>query len=402
MTDQMQNSEYVKQINKRNRLNLQKQISIDYSKIRNLPELITILRRNNIPENQFWIHVSAYQDRKAREIGLPRSGLFELTPLCNLDCKMCYVHLNRNQLQGKELLSVDQWKKIMLDAHALGMTNVTLSGGECLTYPGFDEIYMFLRGMGIQPNIKTNGILLHDKRISFFKKYKPRSINVSLYGSSNEAYENVTGYRVFDTVYDNLQKLKNIEFPVSLSITPSMYMFDDMPEMLKLVRQLGFTSSFNIALFEPRGETGREIQDLSPEQYAEIYKMVSPEEASKMSSIEDDDLPECGISGDPSFGIRCGAGRSSFNVSWNGNLTSCDNLRSLRVNLLKKSFSEAWNLVHEDAISYPLPIECTNCAYDKVCFSCAAFRGNGAEKGHCNPAICKRTRLFVKEGIYKL
>lgn len=179
-------------------------------------------------------------------------------------------------------------------------------------------------------------------------------------------------------------------------------MFDDMPEMLKLVRQLGFTSSFNIALFEPRGETGREIQDLSPEQYAEIYKMVSPEEASKMSSIEDDDLPECGISGDPSFGIRCGAGRSSFNVSWNGNLTSCDNLRSLRVNLLKKSFSEAWNLVHEDAISYPLPIECTNCAYDKVCFSCAAFRGNGAEKGHCNPAICKRTRLFVKEGIYKL
>ena len=399
MNDQTRDDEHTRHPNNRE---FAKRIDLNYGEIRNLPELIATLRKNDIPENQFWIHVAAYQDRKAREKGIPRCGLFELTPLCNLDCKMCYVHLNHNQLQRKGLLSIDQWKTIMAQAHALGMMNVTLSGGECLTYPGFDEIYMFLRKMGIQRSIKTNGILLNEERISFFNKYKPRSITVSLYGSSNEAYEKVTGHDVFDTVYDNLQKLKNVDFPVSLSITPSTYMFDDLGGLFELVRQLGFPPSFNIALFQPRQETGRELHDLTPEQYAEIYKMVSSEEASKMIDFQEEDLPECGMSGDPSFGLRCGAGRSSFSVSWDGYITSCINLHALGVSLLNHPFSEAWNLVHEDAISYPLPVECTNCAYDKVCFRCTAFRGNGAEKGHCNPEICKRTKLFVKEGIYKM
>ena len=399
MNDQKKSVEYAKQA-----INyvFAKKTDIDYGKVKGLSELITIMRKNNVPENQFWVYVAEYYERKAREKGIPLNGLLELTPLCNLDCKMCYVHLNHNQLQGKKILSVEQWKRIITQAHALGMMNVTLSGGECLTYPGFDEIYMFLRDMGIQPGIKTNGVLLNDERISFFQKYKPKSINVSLYGSSNETYEKVTGYRIFDVVFDNLQKLKNAELPVSLSITPSIHMFDDMANIFALVRQLGFSSSLNISLFQPREETGRELQDLSSKHYVEIYKIARSEEESWKISLQEDDLPECGLTGEPLFGIRCGAGRSSFNVRWDGYLTSCDNLRSLKVNLLNKSFSEAWDLVHEDAISYPLPVECTNCAYDKVCFNCVSFRENGAEKGHCNPEVCKRTRLFVKEGIYKL
>lgn len=31
--------------------------------------------------------------KKAFEDGIPISGTFELTPRCNFDCKMCYVHL---------------------------------------------------------------------------------------------------------------------------------------------------------------------------------------------------------------------------------------------------------------------------------------------------------------------
>ena len=34
-----------------------------------------------------------------RENDIPGVGLFELTPLCNLDCKMCYVHLQDSSLK---------------------------------------------------------------------------------------------------------------------------------------------------------------------------------------------------------------------------------------------------------------------------------------------------------------
>ena len=39
--------------------------------------------------NQFLLEAA----KNARGHDTPISGDFELTPLCNLDCKMCYVHL---------------------------------------------------------------------------------------------------------------------------------------------------------------------------------------------------------------------------------------------------------------------------------------------------------------------
>ena len=36
----------------------------------------------------------AFLLRRAAKTGVPITGSFELTPLCNLNCKMCYVRMN--------------------------------------------------------------------------------------------------------------------------------------------------------------------------------------------------------------------------------------------------------------------------------------------------------------------
>lgn len=74
----------------------------------------------------------------ARERSIPLHGTFELTPLCNLNCRMCYVHLSEKQLKqtGKCLLTTEQWKHLMGQAADAGMITATLTGGEALTYPG--------------------------------------------------------------------------------------------------------------------------------------------------------------------------------------------------------------------------------------------------------------------------
>ena len=38
---------------------------------------------------------------KADKLGIPLSGTFELTPRCNLDCKMCYIHKRANDASVK-------------------------------------------------------------------------------------------------------------------------------------------------------------------------------------------------------------------------------------------------------------------------------------------------------------
>ena len=37
--------------------------------------------------------ITGYLHEKAARLGVPLSGSFELTPCCNMACKMCYVRL---------------------------------------------------------------------------------------------------------------------------------------------------------------------------------------------------------------------------------------------------------------------------------------------------------------------
>ena len=92
--------------------------------------------------------------------GIPFAGTLELTPLCNLSCRMCYVHLTQRQMGERELLTSGQWKYLIDEAVKAGMLRATLTGGECLTFPEFDEIYLHLLERGVQTTILTNGILL--------------------------------------------------------------------------------------------------------------------------------------------------------------------------------------------------------------------------------------------------
>ena len=109
-------------------------------------ELLDQLREKNGKKVQNYKALSDFLDAKAREKGIPVHCQFELTPLCNFDCRMCYVHMNPEQLK-ESILSVDDWKDLMYQAWEAGMIHATLTGGECLTYSGFDELFLYLHSL---------------------------------------------------------------------------------------------------------------------------------------------------------------------------------------------------------------------------------------------------------------
>lgn len=65
-----------------------------------------------------------------------------------------------------------------------GMIKAALSGGECLTYPGFDELYLFLQSHGVSVTVMTNAVLLNEERMAFFEKHRPGAFQITLYGSN--------------------------------------------------------------------------------------------------------------------------------------------------------------------------------------------------------------------------
>lgn len=368
-----------------------------------LLELLDEWEKQGLNDAEITAQVEYYFDGRAREQGIPLDGRFELTPLCNLNCKMCYVHLSQKQLEktGRRLLTVDQWKDIMGQAIDIGMRNAVLTGGECLTYPGFDELYLYLLEQGIRVTVKTNGLLMTEERISFFERYRPEGFNVSLYGADDDTYENVTGVRCFQKVYEGIKRIQETKIPLGIAVTPSRFMLNNMDRIMDLLDEFGQEFSINPNLIPPREETGRKLSDvdLTLDDYIAIYKLQAKRTGRELKPVCMDSMPEVGKTDVPAYGIQCGAGRSGFAVCWNGDMQPCLSMSQIKFNLLETSFICAWEKINRTVQMYPIPRECMVCDYRRICPVCVVSHEMAGRQGHANPAWCERARRLIAEGI---
>ncbi len=366
--------------------------------------LLTQLRKTAASEADVYRQVSGFLEQNAREAGVPYHGHFELTPLCNLNCKMCYVHLCEVQMKEEKLLPAATWINLMQQAIDAGMVKATLSGGECLTYQQFDELFLFLESKGILVNILTNGVLLNKKRIEFFKSHMPHIIQISLYGDSEEAYENVTGKRLFSTVFKNIQAAKNAGLPVRIAITPSQYIANYLKETLLLVQSLEIPYFINFGLVTPRDDTGRsqEKHDLTTDNYIELFKF---QRESNNLNLERQTLVPDIMGNDEGYvytGLKCGAGRSLFAIRWNGKMYPCSEMDNIFANPIIDGFPEAWRYINRESNRYPRFKKCENCKYSQVCSFCAAENERIGSRYCLSSIWCERTRKLVESGLQKV
>ena len=314
---------------------------------RNGSEFLEDLRKQNGKQNQTFDAFYSFIEKKARDKGVPVGGEFELTPMCNLNCKMCYVHLKPEQMNNRELLTVEQWKDMMYQAYKAGMLHATLTGGECLTYPGFKDLFLYLHSLGCEVSVFTNGVLLNQEWVDFFKLHKPAAIQITLYGANEETYHKVTGHNVFFRVIENIHLLQDADLPVKLCITPSRYLGEDVFETIHTAYDLFHHVTINSNLFKPKEETGRSEQqdDLDTEMYIRIFQYMASLSGRKLKTIDETLLPEHGDPEKPLregeeesdyaekpmidfcdtckqpisqkvYGFLCGGGRSSFTIDW--------------------------------------------------------------------------------------
>lgn len=366
-------------------------------------EFLEQLKKQNGKEKQGFSQFGKYLEVKARDKGVPISGQFELTPLCNFDCKMCYVHLLPEQMSNRTPFSTETWKRLMHQAWGAGMIYATLTGGECLTYPGFKELYLYLQSLGCEMDILTNGFLLDEKWIHFFQEHKPKSIQVTLYGWNDDVYERVTGQRAFTTVKENIRKALNAGLHLSICITPSCFLGEDVLETVWVAKSMGIDVIINNSLFTPREETGRsQVNHVTDaEMYVKIFRLMNDLDGKKTMEVNEKNLPAAGSQKHESSeqGLRCGGGRSSFVIDWKGTMMPCNRLDIIRSHPLEEGFDAAWAKINKMANEWPRVPECEGCPYDSVCSNCAGNMLVCAEPGKQPIAICERTKYYVQHGI---
>ena len=340
--------------------------------------------------------------RKARETGTPLIGGFELTGRCNFDCKMCYVHTMDNEYARAHELSTEQWIQIMDAAYDEGMLYAVISGGECLLRPDFEEIYLNLFNKGGRVSVLPNGSLLTDEYIDFFSKYKPRQLQISLYGSSNDVYERVTGSRSYDKIRKVLKALLEQKINLRVAVTPNRFLLDDVENIITFLEKSKIDYAVNPYLIAPREGITRDGFEINESEILEVLRILNQARGKTSVPVDPNGIPKAGGSCETVInGMECSAGVFRFAITWDGYMVPCVSITSPRINVVEDGFHKSWLAIRENDKKTVQARECIECPYKSVCVKCPVIRYKDLYCGHCNEDICHLTVSKVQAGITK-
>lgn len=312
---------------------------------------------------------------QARKHCTPATATFELTPLCNFRCRMCYVRLDPDKLsEHGRLRSADEWLDVARQAMEMGLYRVSLTGGEILTHPEFEKIYIGLHEMGLIVSLLTNGSLVNDRLVELFKQYPPRNIRITLYGASNETYHRLCGApRGFDQVMKSVRMLKQAGISVTFAFTETTENIDDLPRVIDIAKE--FDTRIEIATeLSPavRGASSEaECLRVSRTSSVDISEIVEEQKRPSMSEIAARfHAPEL-LEGPFA---TCRLYRTFFFIDWNGLMETCSLMSYCQSRPFEIGFEAAWRDMHEKLSRLQVPHACTKCTYLPFCSACPGKR----------------------------
>lgn len=345
---------------------------------------------------------------------IPMSGQFELTPVCNLQCHMCYIHKpEEDKISRQKLLPASFWIKQAQRAKDAGMLVLSLTGGETLLYPEIDELMQQLTNMGLLLSFNTNGTLIDEERVKWFLKYPPTKINISLYGATDETYQKITkAEHGFQKVSDAIERLQEAGLNVYLNAVLVPENIQELPKMHEFAAKRGLHLNTSSYLFLPRGcqkHAPEQFNRLQPEKAAESacfdrivmygreeFKQSAAQSAYRLEQLEKQ------TEWQPSF-HQCRAGQCSFAIDWKGMLHPCVMFQALEVSLAEHTFGEAWQQLVSSVQEISVPAKCMNCRKQDICPACKAaiFQETGNFKT-APEYLCRYTdhleNILKKEG----
>lgn len=359
--------------------------------------------------------LSAYLHAKAAANGIPLSGTFELTPRCNFNCRMCYVHLSAEEQRRRgEELTTDEWLAVAEQARSRGMLFLLLTGGEPLIRPDFKYLLTELKKMGLLVSVNSNGSLINEEWLEFFKKEPPFRFNITLYGGSNETYERLCGKPMFDTVVGNIRSLKEIGIDVKMNVSLTPDNASDIEKIYDIANELNVPVQAASYMFPPirRDETlvGENERFTAADAARCSFRWdklrLEPEIFHKRIEMQlnGDPIPqEDACVGVPGEGVSCRAGSSTFWMDWQGSMMPCGMMTHPKVSVKELGFDAAWQSTMESVRAIRLPPECASCTAKNVCHSCAAMclaeTGKFSEKPQYLCDMTRETIRLFKESI---
>lgn len=332
--------------------------------------------------------LTGYLHQKASRLGIPLNGTFEVTPCCNMACRMCYVRKTEEEQEAiAPLKTAEEWLELAHEAKKQGLLYLLLTGGEPFLRPDFRYILQQLHREGLVISINSNGTMIDEETAAWLRETPPVRMNITLYGASDETYARLCGCADgFTRTTHAIRLLRDAGINVKINCSLTPYNKDDLHGIFEFGRQEGLQVQATSYMFPPIrreengiGENSGRFTAAEAAYYAArilceragedaFLEMMRNNVQAPIPSQPDDD---CGGEGD---GIRCRAGKCSFWVTWDGKMLPCGMLpSSMGQDVFRIGFSEAWETVKARSAEIRLPSACAGCEAKDQCKACAAM-----------------------------
>lgn len=344
--------------------------------------------------------ITEYLHIKASRLGIPLNGTFELTPLCNMNCRMCYVRMDRKQQEAvRPLRTAEEWLVLGEEAKERGMTYLLLTGGEPFMRPDFRQIMQGLHRMGFVLSINSNGTMINEETVEWLKETPPVRINITLYGASDETYGRLCqNPRGFTQVTKAIHLLKEAGILVKLNCSVTPYNAEDLEQIFSFAEKEKLVVQATSYMFPPLRRDASKVgwndrfsaeESARQEAWINVYQngreaYLKYMESEEMAALSGDIEEDCMMVGEEDRDedthekegdrIRCRAGKCSFWVTWDGRFLPCGMLPGENaLNVFEAGFDAAWEQTQAEAAAIRLPVRCSTCSLKDKCRACAAM-----------------------------
>ena len=336
-------------------------------------------------------------NQKVSSIRIPAAGSMELTFRCNLRCKHCYVSHGLSGIPGKQELTYSEIQRIIDEVVDEGCFWFLLTGGEPLIRRDFQDIYLYAKKKGLLVTLFTNGTMLTPNMADFLAEWRPFSVEITLYGHTQETYEKVTGIpgsharcrRGIDLLLERGIPLKLKTMVMTLN-QHELWDMKAFAEGLEL--DFRYDAIINPGIEEFESPLSMRIP---PEDFIQL-EQVDDVRSQKLFEMFNE---RAGVREESRKLYRCSAGVSGFHIDPYGKLSLCMLERRPGYDLRNGSFHEGWNtsipLLREQ--EYEAGFICTQCDLRLTCPQCPAI-SQLENKDYSIPVdyICQITHLRAK------
>lgn len=360
--------------------------------------MIAATRCTTIPQISYSVFAGRIRTRLSAE-RTPLDGSLELTFRCNLRCAHCYVSEpaadHRAAMQELSAAEIRHMADAAVDRGCLWML---LTGGEPLLRPDFCDIFVHMKRRGLLVTLFTNGTLVTPRIADLLAEWPPLVVEVSIYGSTREVFERVTGVPgSFHRCIRGIELLLDRKVRMRLKTVPSTLNHLDMDGMRALAAGYGLEFEWDpMVNCRLDGSTAPAALRLRPEQILALDR-ADPKRATGFRL-------EFGAAARPGAGtelIDCGAYLHGFHIDPYWRLVPCMLLREPAYDLRNGSFQEGWD-VHFPAMrkrERAKAMPCDTCALSSACDQCVGWALlETGDPERCVPFLCdvtmRRARAF--------